>query len=164
MKNKAVKLSHYLEALARSIADAKPYYMDSAAKLHGHGSAVNEFPPKPGIYLILRRVNLPGTDYTMRCVNTQTPLVMYVGKTTSRRSVKRRLADHFGGNKPNYQGSQFRKFLFQICQDHDVVKRILWSKDTLIASIEIEEGDEVIDYVENLAIQVFQPRFNIKDR
>jgi hypothetical protein len=44
------------------------------------------------------------------------------------------------------------------------VKRILWSKDTLIACIEIEEGDEVIDYVENLAIQVFQPRFNIKDR
>jgi hypothetical protein len=122
------------------------------------------FPNKPGVYVILRRVALPDTDYTTRGVNTQAPLVLYVGKTTSRRPIRKRLADHFGGEKPNYQGSQFKKFLFQVCQDHDAVKRILWSPDTLVAAVAIEEGDEVIDYVENLAIQVFQPRFNIKDR
>jgi hypothetical protein len=161
---KSINRAHYIEALANAIPNAKPYYLDSESKLHGVGSKSNKFPIKPGIYLILRRVDLPHTDYTTHGVNTQTPIVLYVGKTTSRRSIKKRLADHFGGNKPNYQGSQFRKFLFQVCQDHEIVKKILWSKDTLIACVEIEEGDEVIDYVENLAIQVFQPRFNIKDR
>jgi hypothetical protein len=116
------------------------------------------------VYLILRRINLPDTDYSTRGFNTQTLLVLYVGKTTSRRALKQRLADHFGGTTPNYQGSQFRKFLFQVCQDHDTVKRILWSSDTLVACVEIDEGDEVIDAVEKLAIQVFQPRFNIKER
>jgi hypothetical protein len=44
------------------------------------------------------------------------------------------------------------------------VKRILWSRDPLIACIEIEEGDEAINYVEELAIQVVEPIFNIKGR
>lgn len=66
----------------------------------------------PDIYVLLRRVNFPDRDYTTRGVNTQTPLVMYVGKTTAKRSIKERLNDHFGGNKMNYQGSQFRKFPF----------------------------------------------------
>ena len=41
---------------------------------------------------------------------------------------------------------------------------ISWSPDTLVACVPIQEGDEVIDFIENLAIQVFRPRFNIKDR
>ena len=156
--------AHYIEGLAKDISTAKPYYVDGAARLAGKESKVNSFPGKPGVYLILRRVKLPDTDYSTRGVNTQSPLVLYVGKTTSRRALKQRLADHFGGTTPNYQGSQFRKFLFQVCQDHDTVKRILWSSETLVACVEIDEGDDVIDAVEKLAIQVFQPRFNIKER
>jgi len=86
---------------------------------------------------------------------------MYVGKSGNLRD---RMRQHFGGSKPNYQGSQFVKFLYQICQDEEVVARILTSPDTLIAHVVIEEGEEVVDFVENLAMQVFQPRFNIKDR
>ena len=160
---KSVTHAHYIEQLAREIAVAKPYYVDPQARLAGESSKAHTFPNTPGIYLILRRVNLPGTGYALRGVNTEVPLVLYVGKTTSKRALKERLNDHFGGNKPNYQGSQFKKFLFQVCQDHDVVKQILWSPDTLVACVPIEEGDEVIDFVENLAIQVFHPRFNIKD-
>ena len=161
---KSVKYAHYIERLAREIASAQPYYADPSAKLSGKSSKPNVFPSKPGIYLILRRVALPHTDYTTRGVNTQSPLVLYVGKTTTKRTIKQRLADHFAGNKPNYQGSQFRKFLFQVCQEHETVKRILWSPNTLVACVPVEESDEVIDFVENLAIQVFRPRFNIKDR
>lgn len=164
MKRAALPNARYIEELARAIPTAQPYYADGAARLAGKDSKVNPFPNKPGVYLILRRVTLPETDYSTRGVNTQTPLVLYVGKTTSRRALKQRLADHFGGTTPNYQGSQFRKFLFQVCQDHDTVKRILWSRYTLVACVEIDEGDEVIDAVEKLAIQVFQPRFNIKER
>ena len=90
------------------------------------------------------------------------PIVLYVGKTTSKRSIKERLYDHFGGSKANYQGSQFRKFLYQVIQEKAAVKKILWSNDTLVACVPIEEADDVIDSVERLAIQVFQPRFNIK--
>ena len=164
MRKKALLHAHYVEELARAIVDARPYYLDATAKLEGQPTKANRFPNLPGVYLILRRVNLPDTDYTTRGVNTKSPIVLYVGKTTSRRALKERLKDHFGGIKPNYQGSQFKKFLFQVCQDHDAVRRILWSPDTLVATVAIEEGDEVIDYVENLAMQVFQPRFNIKDR
>jgi hypothetical protein len=46
----------------------------------------------------------------------------------------------------------------------EAVTRILASPDTLIAHVVIEEGFEVVDFVENLAMRVFQPRFNIKDR
>ena len=158
------KYSHYIEALSRSILTAVPYYVDSLAKLNGGKSGTNEFPNKPGVYLILRRINITDVDYTTRGVNTKVPLVLYVGKTSARRTIRKRLGDHFGGLKPNYQGSQFRKFLFQICQDHEMVKRILWGPDTLIATQEIEEDDKVIDFIETLAIKVFQPRFNIKDR
>lgn len=164
MNVNAVRLSHYIESLAHAFADAKPYYVDGAARCLGQPSAANSFPRRPGVYAILRRVRIPDNDYTTRGVNTHSPLVLYVGKTTSRRSLSQRLADHFGGMKSNYQGSQFRKFLFQVVQDHEIVKRILWSNDTLIACAIVEEGDEVIDYVENLAIQALHPRFNIKDR
>jgi hypothetical protein len=164
MKSKAISKSHYIESLARSIKEALPYYENSEIKLRGGASNINHFPNAPGVYLILRRVNHACQDYTMRGVNTVTPLVLYVGKTTAKRTIRKRLADHFGGKKMNYQGSQFRKFLYQVCQDDATVKRILWSENTLIACVEIEGNDEVIDYVENLAIQVFQPRFNVKDR
>ena len=148
MKEKA----HYIEELSRKIKTAKPYYVDSNAKLIGGKSKIHNFPNQPGVYLIMRKVDLPHKDYTTEGVNTQSPLVIYVGKTTTRRTIKRRLADHFGGIKLSYQGSQFRKFIFQICQDHEVVKSILWSKDTLIACVPIPEGDEVIDTVEKLAM------------
>jgi hypothetical protein len=164
VKRATLPNARYIEELARTIPTAQPYYADGAARLAGKESKVNPFPNKPGVYLVLRRVALPHTDYSTRGVNTQSPLVLYVGKTTSRRALKQRLADHFGGTTPNYQGSQFRKFLFQVCQDHDTVKRILWSSDTLVACVEIDEGDEVIDAVEKLAIQVFPFRFNIKER
>ena len=112
----------------------------------------------------MRKVKIASQDYTTKGINTKTPIVLYVGKTTSRRSIRDRLRDHFGGHKLNFQGSQFRKFLMQVCQDIEAVKRILWSENTLIASVPINDTDEVIDFVENLAIRVFQPRFNIKDR
>ena len=112
MKRAALPNARYIEELARTIPTAQPYYADGAARLAGKESKVNPFPNKPGVYLVLRRVALPDTDYSTRGVNTQTPLVLYVGKTTSRRALKQRLADHFGGTSPNYQGSQFRKCAF----------------------------------------------------
>jgi hypothetical protein len=159
-----MKFCRYVETLVLSFADARPYFVDPNAKKNGQASKVSKFPNGAGVYAILRRVNLAEDDYTMYGVNTQSPIVLYVGKTTSRRSIAKRLADHFGGEKPNYQRSQFRKFLYQICQDHEAVKHILWSHDTLIATVEVPEGDEVISIVERLAMQVLQPRFNIKDR
>ena len=80
-------------------------------------------------------------------INTKTPIVLYVGKTFARRNLKDRLKDHFGGKKLNFQGSQFRKFLMQVCQDEETVKKVLWSENTLIAHIAIEESDEVIDFI-----------------
>lgn len=112
MKKTATKHAHYVESLARAIATARPYYVDPEAKLAGGTSKTYAFPGRPGVYLILRRVALPHTDYTTRGVNTQTPLVLCVGKMTSKRAIRRRLQDHFGGKKFSYQGSQFRKFLF----------------------------------------------------
>jgi len=164
MRKSLVDKAHYIEKLASAIEDAKPYFVDSESKIRTGKSKTNKFPKKPGIYLILRRVNLEDKDYTTKGINTKSPLILYVGKTTSRRNINERLKDHFGGNKLNFQGSQFRKFLMQVCQDEEVVKKILWNQDTLIACVPIEEPDEVIDKVENLTIQVFQPRFNIKDR
>ena len=93
MKTKAIQRAHYIEALATAIREARPYYVDSEARLGGARSRTNDFPTKPGIYLILRRVNLDSKDYTTRGVNTQQPLVLYVGKTTSRRAIRERLAD-----------------------------------------------------------------------
>ena len=97
----------------------------------------------------------------MKGVNLKSPFVLYVGKTGNHR---RRVSQHFGGKKANYQGSQFRKFLFQVCQDHEMLDHFLSSKETIIAYVVIEEGGAVIDIVEKLAMQVFQPRFNNKDR
>ena len=164
MKKSYKEKAHYIEKLALEIKNAKPYYVASASKLKGAKSRTNQFPNNPGVYLILRKVDMENKDYTRKGLNTKIPIVLYIGKTFARGSIKKRLADHFGGKKLNFQGSQFRKLLMQICQDEEIVKKILWSENTLIASIAIEESDEVIDIVEKIAIQVFQPRFNIKDR
>ena len=154
----------YIEELAEAIKDAKPYYADSGAKLRGLNSRINQFPKSPGVYLILRKVELPDKGYQTKGVNTKFPLVLYVGKTTAKRTIRERLHDHFGRIIMSYQGSQFRKFLYQVIQNEEALKTVLWSDSTLIACVPIEASDEVIDYVENLAIQVFKPRFNIKDR
>jgi excinuclease UvrABC nuclease subunit len=149
MRKRNAAHAHYIETLASRISTAQPYTSGRA------------FPEKPGIYLLLRRVNVRDDTYRTKGVNVGSPLVMYVGKSGN---LRNRMRQHFGGSKPNYQGSQFVKFLFQICQDQEVVTRILTSPDTLIAYVAIEEGEEVVNLVENLAMRVFQPRFNIKDR
>ena len=58
MKKKAITVAYYIEALARDIKEAKPYYADSDAKIKGNVSKTNSFPNKPGVYIILRKVNL----------------------------------------------------------------------------------------------------------
>jgi hypothetical protein len=60
-----------------------------------------------------------------------------VGKSGN---LRERIRQYFGGSTPNYQGSQFVKFLYQIRQDEELVTRILASSDTLIAHVVIEEG------------------------
>jgi len=45
-----------------------------------------------------------------------------------------------------------------------MVKKILWSDSTRIASVVVEEEDQIIEAVENLAIQIFKPRFNVVGR
>jgi hypothetical protein len=160
-----IEATKYVEQLSRSIAEnAMPYFADSLARLNGESSRINKFPNHPGVYVIMRKV-LPKDGYRYKGIETiESPLILYVGKTTAKRSIKARLVDHFGGLKPNYQSSQFRKFIYQVCQDDEAVKNIVWSENTLIATVSIEEPDEVIDCVEKLAMQVFRPRFNIKDR
>ena len=63
----------YVEDLAKQIKHAKPYYVDSDAKLNGGNSKVNDFPNESGVYLIMRRVDLPQNDYTTVGVNTKSP-------------------------------------------------------------------------------------------
>lgn len=157
MRKKQLEASHYIEELARNIRSSKAFFASLEKR------EVNSFPDKPGVYIILRATSFEENGYKTKTLNTKIPLVLYVGKTTARRSIKKRLTDHFGGKSFSYQGSQFRKFLMQVCQDEQVVKDILWSPNTLIACVEINEGDEVIDAVEKLAMRVFSPRFNLKD-
>ena len=164
MQKRSVKASGYIEVLANNLKRALPYYKDGEARLRGETSKKNKFPKEPGVYVILRKCDIPEVDYRHKGLATKTPLALYVGKTTSRRTIAQRLSDHFGKTKPNFQGSQFVKFLMQIIQDEVEVRRILWSPNTLIACVPIREGDDVIDAVEKLAMTVFTPRFNIKDR
>lgn len=164
MRRRNLKVSRYIEELARNIKNALPYYEDGQARLRGEKSRKNEFPKEPGVYVILRKCDIPEVDYRYKGLATKSPLALYVGKTTARRTIAQRLGDHFGNKKPNFQGSQFIKFLMQIVQDEAEVLRILWSSDTLVACVPITEGDDVIAAVEKLAMQVFAPRFNIKHR
>ena len=159
-----VEFCEYIEDLALNIKDASPYYEDSLARLRGEKSKKNEFPKEPGVYIILRKCKIPEINYRYKGLSPKSPIVLYVGKTTSKRTIARRLVDHFGNNKPNFQGSQFVKFLMQIVQDEEEVRKILLSSNTIIASVPVTDGDELIDAVEKLAMQVFAPRFNIKDR
>src|SRR5436305_643688 len=109
-----------LRQLRSNISEARPYR-----------EAALEYPDAPGVYLILRRCQLPLQGYRYRGVSTRKPVALYVGKTTPRRTIRRRLRDHFGHSEPNYQGSQFAKILLQIIQDESVVQNILWSDDTI---------------------------------
>ena len=68
----------YVEELAKQIKHAKPYYVDSDAKLNGGNSKVNDFPNESGVYLIMRRVDLPQNDYTTVGVNTQSLSPIYI--------------------------------------------------------------------------------------
>ncbi len=158
MDEHSVSHSHYIETLASRIDEARPFWSDettSAGDRQAHA-----LPDKPGIYLLMRRVNVEEDGYRNSVVNLAAPMVLYVGKAGN---LHNRMRQHFGGTKPNYQSSQFARFLFQVCQDHDMVSRILASPDTIIAYVVIEEGGAVVDHVESLAVQVFQPRFNIKN-
>ena len=164
MKKNKFNISGYVEQLACSIKGAVPYYSNGPDKLSGEKTIKNQFPQKPGVYIILRKCQFVEDNYRYKGLSTKSPVVLYVGKTTSRRSIAKRLGDHFGNAKPNFQGSQFVRFLMQVVQDEDAVIRILYSPKTLIACVPIDESDEVIDAVEKLAMQVIEPRFNIKDR
>ena len=160
----SVRASSYIEEIARAITTAKPYFRVSPIGQSWDLRQRNSFPREPGVYLILRKVASTGSGYRYRGLVPINPIVLYVGRTSERRSIDKRLADHFGNREPNFQGSQFVKFLMQVIQDESVVKNILWSQQTLIAAIPITEGEQMLDAVERLAMQVFVPRFNIRDR
>jgi hypothetical protein len=164
VRKRRLKASRYVEELARNLKKALPYYEDGLAKLQGEKSRKNKFPNDPGVYAILRKSDIPEINYRYKGLSTKSPIAIYVGKATSKRTIAKRLSDHFGGNKLNFQGSQFVKFLMQLIQDEAEVQRFLWSPNTLIACVPVKEGDDVISAVEKLAMQVFLPRFNIKDR
>jgi hypothetical protein len=164
VRKRSLEASGYIEQLANNIKNALPYYEDGGARLRGEKSRKNKFPREPGVYIILRKCDIQEINYRYKGIARKSPLALYVGKTTTRRTIARRLRDHFGNEKPNFHGSQFVKFLMQIIQDEDGVNRFLWFPNTLIACVPIEGGDDVIDAVEKLAMHVFQPRFNIKDR
>ena len=164
VRKRRIKASGYVEKLARNLKKALPYYEDGLAKLQGEKSRKNKFPNDPGVYVILRKCDIPEINYRYKGLSTKSPIAIYVGKATSKRTIAKRLSDHFGGTKLNFQGSQFVKFLMQLIQDEGEVQRFLWSPNTLIACVPVKEGDDVINAVEKLAMQVFLPRFNIKDR
>jgi hypothetical protein len=159
-----IKVAGYIETLASNISLALPYYKHSPLEVGWHACERNSFPSASGVYTIMRRCEIVGDGYRYQGLNPKKPIVLYVGKATKIRSIKNRLRDHFGNREPNFQGSQFVKFLMQVVQDEKMVKEILWSPSTVIACVPVTERDEIIDAVERLAIRVFEPRFNIKDR
>lgn len=160
----SIQASCYVEMLARSISQANPYFKQSPMECPWEECERNVFPSHPGVYAILRRVSIAGSGYRYAGLNPISPIVLYIGRTSARRSIRQRLRDHFGCKQPNYQGSQFVKFLMQVVQDETAVKRILWSPSTLVACVGVTDGEQVLETVERLAMQVFSPRFNIKDR
>jgi hypothetical protein len=160
----SIRASSYVEQIATALIAAKPYFQVSPSGQSWDLRQRNSFPRQPGIYLILRRVASAGEGYRYHGLIPVNPIVLYVGRTTERRKIEKRLADNFGNSEPNFQGSQFVKFLMQVIQDEPIVKSILWSPQTLIASVPITEGEQMLETVERLAMQVFVPRFNIRDR
>ena len=162
MKKNYTATRRAIVRLRQNVAYARPYRIGN-----GEGSAESEaieFPDSPGIYLILRRCVFPQRGYRFHGVSTRSPVVLYVGKTTPKRTIRRRLHDHFGLARPNYQGSQFAKILLQIIQDEIVVEEILSSRDTLIACLPVSGSNERIDALANAAIEEFKPRFNVRGR
>lgn len=146
-----------------NIASAQPY--PSPLRADPSGQMLGErFPDSPGVYLILRVCSFPSRGYRYHGVSSRQPLVLYVGKTTPRRTIRRRLHDHFGHVQPNYQGSQFAKILLQIIQDESAVHNILWSDDTIIACLPVAGTKQDIDRIANAAIDEFKPRLNMRGR
>src|SRR5262245_48196281 len=154
-------IATYVERLAHATSQAQPFFKQSPLHQPWKECERNNFPREPGVYLILRSVRNGNTGYRYAGLVPASPLVLYVGRTTSRRSIYQRLCDHFGAQSPNFQGSQFLKFLMQVVQDEEIVKRIIWSPTTTIASVAVPENESILAAVERLAIAVFAPRFNI---
>jgi excinuclease UvrABC nuclease subunit len=159
-----IKVAGYVEMLVSNLTIALPYFYTSPLDVGWEKCERNSFPSEPGIYAILRRCAIAKEGYRYQGLNPINPIVLYVGKASSVRTIGRRLRDHFGNREPNFQGSQFVKFLMQVVQDEEMVKRLLWSPSTIIACVPVTESDAVISAVERLAIQILEPRFNIKDR
>lgn len=159
-----IKVAGYVEMLVSNLAFALPYFYKSPLDVGWEKCERNSFPSESGIYAILRRCPIAKAGYRYQGLSPKNPIVLYVGKASSVRTIKQRLRDHFGNREPNFQGSQFVKFLMQVVQDEETVKRIIWSPSTIIACVPVTESDAVISVVERLAIQILEPRFNIKDR
>ena len=98
MRKGKLKASGYVEQLASNMKNALPYYEDGEARLRGEKSRKNKFPNEPGVYVIFRKCDIPEINYRYKGLSTKSPIAIYVGKTTSRRSIAQRLTDHFGGN------------------------------------------------------------------
>jgi hypothetical protein len=159
-----IKAVSYIEQLARDLSSAKPYFKQSPFEMSWKQCERSSFPLESGVYAILRHCPIQGEGYRYQGLQTKKPIVLYVGKATSASTIRERLGRHFANQEPTYQGSQFVKFLMQIIQDEEAVKRVLWSPQTVVATVPVPEGDLVIDAVERLAIKVLEPRFNIRDR
>ncbi len=159
----SIHAASYLEQIALAVSDACPYFKQSPLERPWAQCERNAFLKAPGVYTILRKVSVAGVGYRYVGLNAINPVVLYVERTSARRSIRQRFADHFGCQEPNFQGSQFVNFLMQIVQDETAVKRILRSPSTLIACVAFPEDDQVLETIERLATPVFSPRFNIKD-
>src|SRR5918912_2808600 len=138
-----IKVAGYVEMLASNIALALPYFNRSPLEFGWGECEVNDFPSESGVYAILRRCTIAKEGYRYQGLTPKNPIVLYVGKASSVRTIRRRLRDHFGNREPNFQGSQFVKFLMQVVQDEEMVKRILWSPSTIIACVPVTESDAV---------------------
>jgi len=161
--NLSIRANDYVKQLKRAIRHAKPYFKEAPSGQASRLPQRNSFPDKPGVYLILRKVTIAGKDSRYRKLHRASPMVLYVGRTKSRRTIAERLVDSFGKLKLNFGGSQFLKVLMQVIQDEAVVKTILWSPQTLVAAVPITEGDQMLNMVKQLATQFFHPRLNVRD-
>jgi len=144
------RIRKYYDILANNEINARTYFKNNSEKRKGKSGVVNDFPDNPGVYVIVRK-----NEYTKK------PLVLYVGKTTTIRSIKERLGDHFSSNKPNVCGSYFCKVLMQICQNEECVNDIRWSDNTLVYFIGLKDyNDEFITDVCNFTNQKLKPKLN----
>jgi hypothetical protein len=86
VRKRRLKASRYVEELARNLKKALPYYEDGLAKLQGEKSRKNKFPNDPGVYAILRKSDIPEINYRYKGLSTKSPIAIYVGKATSKRT------------------------------------------------------------------------------